>query len=164
MAQTARSAGTIKKNMRLALLLPIALLASPVFAQLPDGPGREEVEKLCKNCHELARSVSKKQDRDGWQTTFNKMVAFGMKHSDQEMTVVIDYLTKNYPAEAVPPVNVNTAPAVELESRLGLRRSQASALIRYRNEKGNFKTIDDLKKVPGIDAAKIEAKKDVIVF
>lgn len=142
----------------------IALLAGPVFAQLPDGPGREEVEKLCKNCHELARSVSKRQDRDAWQTTFNKMVAFGMKHSDQEMSLVLDYLSKNYPAEAVPPVNVNTAPAVELESRLSLRRSQASAVIKYRAANGNFKSIADLKKVPGIDAAKIDAKKDVIVF
>jgi competence protein ComEA len=150
--------------MRPIALLSVLSLSSPVFAQLPDAPGREEVEKLCRNCHELARSVSKKQDRDGWLTTFNKMVAFGMKHTDREMTVVIDYLTKHYAAEPVPPVNVNTAPAIELESRLGLRRSQAAALIKHRNANGNFRTIDDLKRVPGIDAERIEARRDVIVF
>ena len=53
------------------------------------------------------------------------------------------------------------------EARLGrigfdewLRRSQAAAIIEYRTKNGNFKSIDDLKKVPGIDPAKIDAKKD----
>jgi hypothetical protein len=49
--------------------------------QLPDGPGRAEMDKLCKTCHELARSVSKQQDRDGWMATMAKMTAFGMKGS-----------------------------------------------------------------------------------
>jgi len=61
-------------------------------------------------------------------------------------------------------VNVNTAPAIEMESRLSLKRSQAAAIIAYRTKNGKFKSIDDLKKVPGVDAAKIEAKKVRIVF
>lgn len=61
-------------------------------------------------------------------------------------------------------MNVNTAPAIEMESRLSLRRSQAAAIIAYRSKNGKFKTIDDLKKVPGVDTEKIEAKKDRIVF
>ena len=40
----------------------------------------------------------------------------------------------------------------------------SSDLVKYRAEHGNFKSIDDLKKVPGIDPAKIEAKKDVLIF
>ena len=143
------------------LLLPAAGWAQP---QLPDGPGREETERLCKNCHELARSISRRQDRDGWQQTIAKMVAFGTKGTDQEFTAIIDYLAKHYPAGHVPPVNVNEASAIELESGLGLRRSQASALIAFREKNGKFKSIAGLKKVPGIDAAKLETKKDRIVF
>ena len=52
----------------------------------------------------------------------------------------------------------------DLESRLTLTRSQAAAIIQYRTKKGSFKSIEDLKKVPGVDAAKIEAKKDRLVF
>lgn len=142
-----------------------ALLALSAQAQvLPDGPGKAETERLCKGCHELARSVSLRQDRAGWETTMKKMVAMGIKGSDQEFNLVLEYLVKNYPAEEVPPLNINKATAIELESRLSLRRSQASAIIRYRNENGNFKSIDDLKKVPGIDLEKIEAKKDRVVF
>jgi competence protein ComEA len=61
-------------------------------------------------------------------------------------------------------VNINTAKAIELESALGLRRSQASALIAYRNENGPFKAIEDLKKIPQLDFAKIEANTDRIAF
>ena len=143
------------------MMVPFALL---MMAQLPEGPGRAEMDKLCKNCHELARSVSKRQDRDGWQATMVKMTAFGMKGSDEEHKAIVDYLAANFGADALPPINVNEAPAIELESALGLRRSQASALIAHREKQGKFKSLADLKKVPGIDATKIDAKKDRIVF
>jgi competence protein ComEA len=152
--------------MRLGFLLSTSLIwvGSGLAQVLPDGPGKAETERLCKGCHELARSVSLRQDRGGWETTMKKMVAMGIKGSEQEFTLVLEYLVKNYPADAVPPLNVNKATAIELESRLSLRRSQATAVIKYRKENGDFKSIEDLKKVPGIDAEKIEAKKDSVVF
>ncbi|MBK6798935.1 MAG: helix-hairpin-helix domain-containing protein [Acidobacteria bacterium] len=92
------------------------------------------------------------------------MLDFGAKATDQERDAVINYLVKNFPAEDVPKININKATAVELESGLSLKRSQATAIIQYRTQNGNFKTIEDLKKVPGVDLEKIEAKKDRIVF
>jgi competence ComEA-like helix-hairpin-helix protein len=145
----------------LLLLLPLVAWSQ---VQLPEGPGRAELEKLCKNCHELARSVSKQQDRDGWQATMAKMVAFGMKGTEDEHKAIVDYLTRNFGAELVPPIKVNEASAIELESGLSLRRSQAAAVIAYRKENGPFKSLADLKKVPGIEPAKIDAKRDRIVF
>ena len=148
--------------MRTVLFL--AVFAAGLQAQLPEGPGRAETEKLCKQCHEVARSVSLRQDRDGWNNTITKMVALGMKGTDSDFALVVDYLVKNFPAEEVPRVNVNKATAIELESGLTLRRSQAAAIIAYRAKHGNFKTLDDLKMVPSLDAARIEAKKDRIAF
>jgi competence protein ComEA len=145
--------------------LPFVFAAAGTWAQeLPEGPGREETARLCRQCHELARSVSRPQDRAGWQTTMNRMVAFGMKAKPAELELVLDYLAANYPAGEVPRVNVNTASAIELESGLSLRRSEAGALIRHREKNGGFKTLEDLKKVAGLDAEKIEAKKDRISF
>lgn len=132
--------------------------------ELPDGPGRAEVEKLCKGCHEVQRSVSKRQDRDGWRGTLTKMSGLGMRASDADLAVVLDYLVKHYPAGDVPPLNINEASAIELESRFSLRRSHAAALIAYREKNGKFKSLEDVKKVPAIDFAKIEAKKDQILF
>src|SRR5437867_1534160 len=142
----------------------VLIFATLAMAQLQDGPGKTETEKVCKGCHEVERSVSKRQDRDGWRATMDKMVALGAKGSDNELDAVFEYLVKNYPAEEVPKINVNKASSIELESGLTLRKSQAAAVIQYRTKNGDFKSIDDLKKVPGIDPEKIEAKKDRIVF
>jgi competence protein ComEA len=153
--------------MRRVSFLPALLVVSISGAwaqELPDGPGRDETIKMCKQCHEVARSVSLRQDRDGWTTTMNKMVAYGMKGTPEEFAVVLDYLVKHFPAEAVPRVNVNKASAIELESGLTLRRSQAAALIAYREKNGEFKSPEDLKKVPSLDPAMIDAKKDRIAF
>jgi competence protein ComEA len=146
------------------LSISAALFAAAAFAQLPDGPGRAETQKVCSQCHELDRSISLRQDRAGWQATINKMVDLGAKASDTEISSVLDYLSAHYPADEVPRINVNKCRAIDLESGLSLRRSQAAAVIEYREKNGPFHTIEDLKKVPGIDAGKIESKKDRLTF
>ena len=140
------------------------LITAQAWAELPEGPGSVETENLCVQCHDMAKSVSLRQDRNGWGVTLTKMVALGAKGSDQEFRAILEYLTKNFPADELPPVNVNKARAIQLESRLSLKRSEAAKILRYRKEHGDFKSIEDLKKVPGIDLAKIEAKKDRLVF
>lgn len=142
----------------------LAALSTAVYAQLPDGPGKAETEKLCSQCHELARAVSLHQDRLGWDTTVAKMVNLGARVSDVEMQIVANYLAKNFPAAEVPMIHVNTARAIEFEAGLSLLRSQSAALIAYRTRNGPFKSIADLEKVPGIDLHKIESKKDRLVF
>ncbi|MBG99310.1 MAG: hypothetical protein CMN58_03060 [Solibacterales bacterium] len=87
-----------------------------------------------------------------------------MKATEDELQTVLNYLTKWFPAEKLPPLNVNKARAIQFESRLSLKRSEAARIIRYRTENGDFKSIEDLKKVPGVNAAQIEAKKDTLVF
>jgi competence protein ComEA len=155
----------MKVMLRYALLpLGLALLPFSASAQLPDGPGRAELEKICRGCHELARSISKLQDRDGWHQTMTRMVAFGMKSTDREYAAVLDYLAKYYPAEEVPRVNVNKATAIEMEAGLSLKRSEARAVLAWRAQHGEFKSLDDLKKVPLLDPTKIDAKKDRITF
>lgn len=47
-------------------------------------------------------------------------------------------------------VNINTAQVAELEALPGIGQSKAEAIVKYREENGNFKTAEDLKKVKGI--------------
>jgi competence protein ComEA len=125
---------------RFALLGLVALFAGGAWMRsaasidkpLPDGPGKEETQKLCSRCHDLDKSVSINQDRAGWQRTIEKMLAFGAKATDQEFNAVLDYLAKNFPADDVPKIMVNKAAAIEFESGLSLRRSQAAAIVQYR--------------------------------
>lgn len=144
-----------------ALLL---LLSVGAFAQLPEGPGKAETERLCGTCHDVNKAVSLRQDEAGWGATVLKMIDFGAKIESDEMVAVVTYLGKSFPAEELPALNVNKARAIQLESRLSLKRSEAAAILNYRKEHGDFASIEDLKKVPGIDFAKIEAKKDSLVF
>jgi competence protein ComEA len=151
-------------NTKRALSAILLLAARSVYAQLPDGAGKSETERVCSQCHELARSISLHQDRAGWEATVNKMAGLGATATDAELQRVTEYLAAHYPAEEVPRIKINTARAIELESGLSLKRSEAAAIVEYRDKHGKFKSIADLKKVPGIDAAKIESKKDRFTF
>ncbi len=142
------------------------LAARPAYAQagLPDGPGKEQLIRVCGVCHEPQRAASIRLTRDGWESTINDMIARGAKGSDEDFEAILDYLSKNFLGGAARPLNVNTATSVELESVLLLLRKQAAAVIEYREKNGPFKSIEDLKKVPGIDAKKIDAEKDRLYF
>jgi competence protein ComEA len=129
---------------------------------LPAGPGRETTLKVCSGCHNVALVASLRLTRDGWAGVLKDMVREGAKGTDDELASVLDYLSANFLGEAPRPINVNTAPAIDLESVIGLLRSEARALITYR-EKTPCKAIEDLKNVPGLDFKKIEAAKDRIV-
>lgn len=143
----------------------MALAAGAAFAQLPEGPGRAATQTICAQCHTLARALSVRQDRTGWQATVDKMVTMGAKGTDRQFQSIVAYLAKNFaPTGDLPPIHVNTARAIEFEAGLTMRRSQAAAIIAYREEHGPFKSLADLEKVPGIDAARIEAHKDRLAF
>ena len=145
-------------------ILLALLVVLPAQANLPEGPGRAETERLCQGCHDVSQSVSLRQDRNGWSTTLIKMVGFGVKATDEELGVLVEYLAEHYPAGELPPLDVNKARAIQFESRLSLRRSEAAAILRHRDEHGPFKSLQDLLAVPGIDTDKIESKQDRLVF
>jgi competence protein ComEA len=129
---------------------------------LPAGPGRDVTLKVCSGCHQVGIVASLRLTREGWATVVKDMVQEGAKGTDTELAQVIEYLSTNFLGEAPRPINLNTAPAIDLESVVGLLRSEARALIAYR-EKTPCKTLGDLKNVPGLDFKKIEAAKDRVV-
>lgn len=47
-------------------------------------------------------------------------------------------------------VNINTATKEELVSLKGVGEKRAQEILDYRKKNGNFKSVDDLEKVPGI--------------
>ena len=59
-------------------------------------------------------------------------------------------------------VNINTAKQTELETLNGIGPSTALKIINYRNENGQFNSIEDIKNVPGIGDSKFENIKDSI--
>ena len=91
------------------------------------------------------------------------MQRFGARFSPEEVPIILDYLSTHFLGEALQPLNLNTATQIDLEAAGGLLRREAAAVIRYREQHGRFKTLDDLKQVPGLDFKKIEDRRDAVV-
>jgi competence protein ComEA len=147
-----------------ALLATAPALYAATTTQLPDGPGKQVTIRICGTCHSPERAASLHQTRRQWEATISKMVSMGATGTDDELTAVLQYLAKNFPPAPVKPIDINTASAIDMESSLLLLRSEATAVIQYRTEHGDFKSLDDLRKVPGLDFQKIEKNKARIVF
>jgi competence protein ComEA len=141
------------------------LLVHGQYLKLPDGPGKATTQKVCGSCHGAELVLGRQEDRDAWGGVVNDMIERGAKGTDDEFYEVVDYLATNFSKTSpVIKINVNKATAKDLEGALRLPEKQAAAIVHYREEKGDFKSIDDLKKVPGIDAGKIEANKNRLAY
>jgi competence protein ComEA len=134
----------------------------PQYPELPAGPGKDTLVRVCSKCHSPDNVIANGQDRAGWEDTITKMAGYGAVATDDEFTQILDYLEKNF--SAATNIHVNQATAPQLESGLGLSTAEAEAIIDYRKKNGDFKSLDDLKKVPNVDAKKLDAKKDSLAF
>ena len=59
-------------------------------------------------------------------------------------------------------ININKATKEELDTLPGIGESTAQKIIKYREEHGSFKNIEELKEVKGIGDAKYEEIKDLV--
>ena len=141
----------------------VAVAPRPVARRaLPDGAGKATVVKLCGTCHPPERGASVRLTREGWQDVMTRMVGLGLKATDEELNVALEYLATHFKGEAAAPLNLNRATPQQLQSVAGLLRSESAALIAHRT-KTPCKTLDDLKAVAGLDFAKIEKRRDRLV-
>ena len=85
--------------MRTTILTALLLAASVQAQDLPEGDGKEVLLKVCTQCHDTARIVSKKQTRDEWNGTVDKMAMRGAKASDEEFDAIVSYLAKTFGKE-----------------------------------------------------------------
>lgn len=133
------------------------------YAVLPDGPGKDTLIRVCSKCHSPTNVVANGQTRDGWEDTLTKMAGLGASASDEEFTEILDYLVKNFPP-VTKKINMNKATASELESQLGFTAKQAESIVAYREKNGAFKTSDDVKHVPDLNANDVDARRNRMTF
>lgn len=69
-------------------------------AQLPAGPGRDIVARICSACHPAEVVLGKGMSREQWGGIVSNMISKGAKGSDDDFAQVIDYLSKNLPPSA----------------------------------------------------------------
>jgi competence protein ComEA len=150
---------------RAALLIPFLAISFTVAQaqDLPPGKGKELVENTCGSCHGLDVIVAQHATKDGWASIVDYMVSRGATGTPAEIQTIVDYLAKSFPAAAAK-TNVNKASSMDLQTQLELTSKDAEAIVKYRTDHGDFKDFDGLTKVPGVDTAKLTAKKDSIAF
>ena len=138
--------------------------AADAHPEFPPGEGREAVLRMCVKCHSPNIILAYGQDRKGWENTITKMVRQGAEGSDEDFTDIADYLTANFPPSAVRKVFVNMATGKQISDVLGISLDDANAIVAYRDRVKGFKSLEDMKAVPKVDAKNIDAKKDQLVF
>ena len=132
--------------------------------EFPAGTGRSAVLTLCSKCHSPNIILAYGQTRTGWEDTITKMVRLGAQGNDEDFSDIADYLTANFPPSTVKKIFVNKATDQELADAIGISLDSAKAMVAYRDQIKGFNSIDDMKKTPGADAAKIDAAKDKLIF
>ena len=127
--------------------------------RFPDAPGKAELLKVCGTCHGAETVLAHAQTADGWAETLGRMAQLGAEGTQEEWRLVQKYLDSQLALIAI-----NKAVADEIQRTVDIPEAVAQAVVTYRREHGNFKSIDDVKNVPGLEAAKVDARSDRLIF
>ncbi|WP_406677920.1 helix-hairpin-helix domain-containing protein [Neomoorella carbonis] len=99
---------------------------------------------------------------DGQQVIVPRQGEAGAAGSNLSGPVTSGGGTAGGTAKAGGKVNINTATLAELDSLPGIGPTLAQRIIDYRNQKGPFRTIEDLQNVSGIGPSRFNDLKDLI--
>jgi competence protein ComEA len=146
----------------LSFAVPVALVWAASEPALPDGPGKETFVSVCSLCHSPTAPMGKQWTREQWTSKVTEMLQEEPDVTREERAAIVEYLTANFKTGGK--IYINLAKAADLETALNISEKDAAELVRYRGEVGEFKTLEDLKKVPILNAARMESLKDRIVF
>jgi competence protein ComEA len=138
---------------------PSPATAAAAQSRFPPGPGRDALFRVCNDCHGPESVLGQLKTHAEWSKTLDEMANNGAQGSEEEWNQILAYLDRNYSF-----IFVNKATAKDLESTLGVDAAIAEAIVGRRTDRGNYTSVEDLKQVPGVAAATIEARKDRFIF
>lgn len=127
---------------------------------LPDGKGKTELKNTCSQCHALNVIAQKRRTKQEWSTIVDQMQERGAQATDEQVDLIIGYLAAHFGQL----IYINQASAEGIQDAFAMTPQEAAAMLQYRRENGNFKNLDDLLNMPGVDAQKIREQSDNIVF
>src|SRR5262245_20252410 len=86
-------------NVAACLLFVLAILAQAPESAAPASKGPDAVATnlvttVCASCHTLDRVKNKVGDKDAWTATVNRMAEKGANLTDEQIPVVIEFLTR----------------------------------------------------------------------
>ncbi len=146
--------------MRLTIAAAVALSIGVSLGQNPnsDTVDAATFRAICGSCHATTLVEGLRTEQE-WREEVDQMIKIGARGTEEQlqrvMRVLVRTLTK---------VNVNTAEPRQISPVLDVSDAVAEELVKRRTLNGKFKTLEDLKQVPGVDPVKLEARKDRITF
>jgi virginiamycin B lyase len=109
---TMRHMGMAVAAVLLSTALPAWGQGAPGWEQkLPDGAGKEAVGNTCGVCHEFFSRVGAGYTPEGWHTVVRMMLNQGVNLPADQVALVTDYLTKNFPEKPKPAGQTLPGPA-----------------------------------------------------
>ena len=83
----------------LSLCAAFAFTAKIALAQtLPNGDGKDVVEKICAGCHDLDPiTESQGGTREDWDMIVKDMIAMGAEIKPEQAALITTYLAQNFP-------------------------------------------------------------------
>ena len=82
--------------MRKSICAAVLLLAPVAGVAQPPAGAREAFQKVCSGCHPIETVTSQRRTRAQWQENIMSMIARGAKGTEEEFSLVLDYLTVQF--------------------------------------------------------------------
>jgi competence protein ComEA len=139
---------------------PSQSTGTPAPVDFPPGPNRDIVIKACTDCHPVSQITRRRESRVRWAQIVDRMAGEGAQMTDAESEKVVVYLSVVLGRR----VRINEASAATIGETFDIDDQLAAAIVKYRTDKGPFKTWKDLLNVPGIDPGRVEEQKDNLDF
>jgi competence ComEA-like helix-hairpin-helix protein len=115
--------------------------------RFPESEDKETVTSTCSACHTLARVAANNRDKAQWIQTVKAHESRGLKLDPDETDVIVRYLSAYFG----PKVFLNTATADEFSALPGVGGKLAESIVRYREQHGPFKNMEDVIGLLGAD-------------
>jgi DNA uptake protein ComE-like DNA-binding protein len=121
-------------------------------------PDLQAVQAVCGRCHSTAVFMKEPRSWERWNDVFADMTRRGADGTEEQLARVTTYFLENLTL-----VNVNSSPADELAWVLGVPDEVAQKLIALRQQRP-FANLEQLRAVPGVNAANLDKRKSRIFF
>ena len=86
----------MKKLLLSMVVAGFVLSTIPTAIVYAGTEGANLLEQRCSVCHPSSRPKSKQKTPEQWETTVNRMMGKGVKLSEEERAILLDFLSKTY--------------------------------------------------------------------
>ncbi len=80
----------------LVFVLWLILPARADNQQFPDAPGKPVFLKVCSQCHPVDPIADLRHTKAEWKDIVDRMAAMGDDATEQELNIIVDYLSKYF--------------------------------------------------------------------